>query len=112
MTVMLVTSHYGDADISYVFGPRPMDESDWLYQWAQGPVGSTLHISLDDGFATDQFFLGAFLGNSHYRGTNDDFKITSLTVRKGTAQVPEPGTLALLGLGLAGMGMTRRKKKV
>ena len=29
-----------------------------------------------------------------------------------TTTVPEPGTLALFGIGLAGMGLTRRRKKI
>ncbi len=39
-----------------------------------------------------------------------DFDLSGLTLRFEPQSVPEPGTLALLGLGLAGMGFARRKK--
>lgn len=42
----------------------------------------------------------------------DDAGFEFDNLQYSSSAVPEPGTLALLGLGLAGMGLTRRRKKI
>jgi hypothetical protein len=49
--------------------------------------------------------LTIFANNS-----NDGFGIDDVTIGRLAARVPEPGSLALLGLGLLGMGLARRRR--
>lgn len=55
---------------------------------------------------SDTFFNTATLTFDNGFDENDGWGIDTMTI----ARVPEPGTLALLGLGLAGLSLTRRRR--
>ena len=89
-----VTFDVGDID----GGVHPRD-TNFLYS---GPISGP--ISLLAGETLD---IAYYMGDSYLTQLHgDQFYITKIDVRA----VPEPGTLALLGAGLLGLGLTRRRR--
>lgn len=84
-----------------------------VLEFLDGTVSETIDIAtdLDNGnlayvtIISDLAFSNAIMTFNNGADTNDGWAIDEVTV----ANVPEPGTLALLGLGLAGLGLTRRR---
>lgn len=93
---------YGDIDISYNFD---VGTTNWYSQNAT-VNGNPTHIALSTTMLSRYFRLGAVRGND----SNDAFKIAGLRIETVTRQVPEPGPLSLLGVGLLALGLIRRRR--
>lgn len=95
-----ITTNGDDNTTVYVYNGATLVGSETFDTFGAGSGGSFAGIEFLSGF--DRIVIDTF-GPINGAFALDDFRF------EGSA-VPEPGTLAILGLGLAGLAATRRRK--
>lgn len=64
-----------------------------------------------NSIAWSNFVPGTYVLPSYYTGYQTELGKFTLQVGAAAAAVPEPGSLAIIGLGLAGLGFVRRQQR-
>jgi hypothetical protein len=95
---------------SYTFNATPTFEAGGPDMYGGGPIkvsGDT--VSGNEGSGVVQF-TGTFSSIS-WTDTYENYYGFTVGANGGTDMLPEPTTLTLLGVGLAGLGVVRRRRK-
>ncbi|MCL2709307.1 MAG: PEP-CTERM sorting domain-containing protein, partial [Planctomycetaceae bacterium] len=80
--------------------------------WSQDYVMSDLFAATGtmDGFDGLSFDASSFANSMFVASWNDNYSVLTLSY-SGNNEIPEPATLAIVGLGLAGLGWARRWRR-